>query len=128
MPSRSAEKMPALETRISSRPKCSTISLKRGLDLVLVADIDGDGDRIAAGLADVVDGLPWRLGVPVENRDLAAFLGKPLGGRLADTGAGTGDRGDLALQASHAISSLTRCEASIQRQAITSARNNIVSE
>ena len=76
-----------------------------GLDFGLVADVGGDRDRFAAGLADVVDGRLGAGSVPVEDRDPAAFLGQPFGGGLADARPGTGDRCHLASQAPHCSSS-----------------------
>ena len=51
--------------------------------------------------ADLGGGLFGRLAVPVDDRDLAAFLGEPDGAAAADARAGAGDRGDLALQTAH---------------------------
>ena len=74
---------------------------ERGLDLIFLADVGRDGDRLAAGLADLGERVLGRVGLPVDDRDLAAFLGKPLGRRLADARPGAGDRGHLALQPTH---------------------------
>src|SRR4051794_13256087 len=64
--------------------------LERGLDARFVADIDGDGDRIATVPCDVFDGLPGAFGVAVEDGHLAAFLAEALGGGLSDAGARPG--------------------------------------
>jgi hypothetical protein len=74
-----------------------------GGDIVLAADIGGDGHGRAARRADLRAGRLGGIPLPVDDGDLAAFGSEPLGGCLADARPGTGDRGHLALQPTHRL-------------------------
>src|SRR5688500_16817679 len=66
----------------------------------LVADVAGDGNRLAAFLLD--DGLRLLRVVvlaQIEDRDVGAFPREQGGDRPADAAVGSGDQRDLALQA-----------------------------
>ena len=63
------------------------------LHAFLVADIDAQKSRFAAGLADHGDGLLTGLGPDFRDDHLRAVLGEQQCGFAADAGAGAGDEG-----------------------------------
>ena len=90
---------PALLTRMSSRPKLSTICCDRALAEALVAEVAGDGDRPAALLLDDRLGLRGVVMLAqIEDGDVGAFAGEQRRDRAADAAVGAGDERDLALQ------------------------------
>ena len=76
--------MPALLTRMSTRPS----SLHRGVDERLavlgLGDVGGDGDRLAARLLDELLRLLQLLHAPGAERDVRPCLGERLGERHAE--------------------------------------------
>ena len=102
LPSRAAKKMPALETSDVEPAEAGRPSRLKAASTS--ASLPTSAVRAIASppaLQDLSAVVPRPLGVPVDDGDLAAFLGEPLGRRLADARPGAGDRRHLALQPTH---------------------------
>src|SRR3546814_4547238 len=70
-------------------------------DLLLVGDVHGDGERVAAGIADLL-GRDFRgVDLQVGDHHLAAVRGVDLGDALADAAGGAGDQADLVVESVH---------------------------
>ncbi len=100
-----SRRMPALLTRMSTRPKASSAALTILSALPRLADRERRGDRLAAGLLDLVDHLLRRAGIgagafearaDVADDDARALLRHQERDAAADAAPRAGDDGDLA--------------------------------
>ena len=99
-----SRRMPALLTRMSTRPKASSAALTICFGVLRLGDRERRGDRLAAGLLDRGDGLLRRAcvvagavqaGADVADHDARAFLRHQLGDGAADAAPAAGDDGDF---------------------------------
>ena len=90
--------MPALFTRMSTRPHCGGDVGGHLVDRGAFGDVAGEAPGLAAGLADAGGDVVRRLGIHVDHRDLGALAGVGLRDGGADALAGAGDDCDLVLQ------------------------------
>lgn len=72
--------------------------LTMAADLRLVRYVAGDADRPVAGRGQLPGRGAQRVLVDIDENDGGARLGECLRGRESNAGAGTGDKGDLALK------------------------------
>ena len=91
--------IPALLTRMSSRPKAATVPSTRLLDVGDARDVGLDDLRLAAGGLDLLLGRVRRvLVLVVVDRDRGALAGELQRDRAADAAVAAGDDGDLVLE------------------------------
>ena len=89
--------MPALETRMSTVPNVATVFSTPGVDLVLVAHVHGDRDRVLLAAELLRRGLRC-VEVEVGDDDAPAGGDVALGDAVADAACGTRDEGDFAVE------------------------------
>ena len=89
--------MPALLTRMSTRPKASTALAMPASTCVLVGHVHGDADG-APLAAELGRGGVGAFLVEVGDGDLGALAHEDAGDLLADAARGAGDDGDLVLE------------------------------
>ena len=90
----SKDSIPALVTRIATRPELGADPIEGAVDRGPVGDVDLDGDgRRALGAKLVGRGLGGA-GVAVEDGDEVAVGGEPAGDAETDPGRPAGDDGD----------------------------------
>ena len=94
--SRLSRVTPALLTSTTGGPSSAAIAVDGGLDLLGVADVGPDGQRLAPGGLDGGHRVGAVVGLQVEDGDGEAVLRQPLGGGRPDAPCGAGDDGDLA--------------------------------
>src|SRR5262249_16500308 len=78
------------------------------LNLSLVGYIHSDRDPLALGLGDFLSDRPGRSLVPIGDCDLGAFPREGKRDLLPDAARGTGDNGDLVLQAHGTVGLVVR--------------------
>src|SRR4029453_4277255 len=81
--------------------------LAHGDDRILLGDVHPLGQRVAAGLGDLADGLARGVVVAVGAYDLSPFPRQSLGGRTPYAGTSASDDPDLSVEQAHCVSSRT---------------------
>ena len=96
--------VPALFTRMSSRPKVATRLFDRGCDGLGIGGVRLDRDRLSAGCLDLFDHRRGGVGaLGVGDRDAGAVGGQALGDGGADSAGRAGDERDFVVQIGHGM-------------------------
>ena len=87
--------MPALLTRIETRPTSASTFCGDRRAVLALGDVEGVARRLAAGGLDLGGGLGRRFAVDVEHDHLRALARIAQRDGAADAGPGAGDGGDV---------------------------------